>query len=145
VSDNVQHRVATYVVAESEIESRREQGDTAEVRVAFDRSNGCERLEQRVVRFDPGRSLPRATGGRQEMLYVASGTGMLWLGSDEHHLEPETGIFLGSGETYEVETADLLEIVSVTAPADERSRVLPSPASPTAEKRADENRTSASS
>jgi quercetin dioxygenase-like cupin family protein len=112
--------LATFVVAESDVESRREQGDTAEVRVAFDRSNGCEQLEQRVIRFHPGRSLPRALDRRQGILYVASGTGTLWLGRDEHPLEPETGVFLDSGEAYEVETVHLVEIVSVTAPAGQK-------------------------
>jgi quercetin dioxygenase-like cupin family protein len=143
VSGNVQRRLATYVVAENEIESWRAQGDTAEVRVAFDRSNGCERLEQRVIRFHPGRSLPRAIDGRQEILYVAAGTGTLWLRSDEHPLEPETGVFLDSGETYEVETADLVEIVSVTAPAGQKREQSPAVVrfADCKEQRADENRT----
>ena len=135
--------MATYVVAESEIESSREQGDTAEVRVAFDHSNGCERLEQRLIRFHPGRSLPRALDGRQEILYVVSGTATLRLGSDEHPLEPETGVFLGTGETYEVETAEGLMVVSVTVPAGQARSQSPTVTrfADCEEKRADENRT----
>jgi mannose-6-phosphate isomerase-like protein (cupin superfamily) len=138
-----EHGVATYVVAKSEVESWREQGDTAEVRVAFDRSNGCERLEQRVIRYHPGCSLPRALDGRQEILYVVSGTGTLRLGSGEHLLEPDTGVFLGTGETYEVETAEELEIVSVTAPAGQKREQSPAIVrfADCEEKRADENRT----
>ena len=137
------HGVATYVVAESEIESSREQGDTAEVRVAFDHSNGCERLEQRLIRFHPGCSLPRALDGRQEILYVVSGKATLRLGSDEHPLEPETGVFLGAGETYEVETAEGLEVVSVTVPAGPEREQSPTVTrfADCEEKRADENRT----
>lgn len=136
-------RMATYVVAEYDVESQREQGDTAEVRVAFDRSNGCEELEQRVIRFHPGRSLPRTLDGRQEILYVVSGTGRLWLGRDEHPLEPESGVLLDSGEAYEVETADLVEIVSVTAPAGQKRERSPAVVrfADCEEQRADENRT----
>jgi mannose-6-phosphate isomerase-like protein (cupin superfamily) len=135
--------VATYVVAQSEVESRREPEDTAEIRVTFDRSNGCERLEQRVIRFHPGRSLPRALGGRQEILYVVSGTGTLWLGTDEHPLEPETSVFLGANETWEVETAEELEVVSVTTPAGQEAEQSPAVVrfADCEEKRADENRT----
>jgi quercetin dioxygenase-like cupin family protein len=137
------HGVTTYVVAESEIESSREQGDTAEVRVAFDHSNGSERLEQRLIRFHPGCSPPRALAGRQEILYVVSGTGTLRLGSDEHPLEPETGVFLGAVGTYEVETAEGLMVVSVTAPAGREREQSPTVTrfADCEEKRADENRT----
>ena len=37
--------VKTFVVDEAEVEPVREEGDTASVRVTFDASNGCERLE----------------------------------------------------------------------------------------------------
>jgi hypothetical protein len=52
------------VVHSDDIEPRRENG-TAEVRVTFDARNGCEVLEQRLVRFIPGRSERRTLGGRQ--------------------------------------------------------------------------------
>src|SRR2546422_7378038 len=60
-----------YVVAEREVGSRPESG-TAQARLTIDRSCGCERLEQRVLRFTPGRSAERQTRERQEVLYVAS-------------------------------------------------------------------------
>src|SRR2546430_13416758 len=49
--------------------------------------SGCERLEQRVLRFAPGRSAERDVGDRQEVLYVASGRGTLELRSEEHTSE----------------------------------------------------------
>ena len=56
-----------YVVSEQDVAAERADGDTAETRVTFDASNGCERLEQRVIRFGGGRSLERSLNGRQEV------------------------------------------------------------------------------
>jgi hypothetical protein len=56
-----------YVVAERVVEARPESG-TAVARLTIDAACGCERLEQRVLRFAPGRSDERETGARQEVL-----------------------------------------------------------------------------
>ena len=48
-----------FVIAEQDVESARAPGDTAEVRTTIDASRGCEHLEQRVIRFSPGRSQAR--------------------------------------------------------------------------------------
>lgn len=80
---------------------------------------GSERLEQRVLRFGPGRSLPRGpAAARQEVLYVAAGRGRLHLDSAAHELEPDTGVFVAAGETYEVanEGPEELVVLSVSAP-----------------------------
>lgn len=93
-------------------------GDTAEVRVIFDRSSGCEVLEQRVIRFAEGRSRTRSLNGRQEILYVVSGRGTIHVGERGHELEPEAGVYLAGGETYEIENPEPepLVVVSVVAP-----------------------------
>jgi quercetin dioxygenase-like cupin family protein len=104
------------VVHPDEVESRRE--GSAEVRTTFDRSNGCDRLEQRIVRFAQGTSDERTLDGRQEILYVVSGRGRLDLNGDRHVLEPETGVFIARGETYRVEAAEELTLVSVVTAAD---------------------------
>jgi mannose-6-phosphate isomerase-like protein (cupin superfamily) len=110
-----------YVTAESVVAARRDDSDTAEVRVAIDASCGCERLEQRVIRFVPGRSAEQDPGERQEVLYVAAGAGTLELGGARHALEPGTGVFLVPGERYVVENPgpDELLVVAVTAPYDD--------------------------
>jgi peroxiredoxin Q/BCP len=92
--------------------------DTAHVRVAIDKSAGCERLEQRIMRFAPGRSKPRGDPGKQEVLYVASGTGTLHLDGVPHVLQPDMGAFVAAGESYEIENEgpDDLVLVSVLAP-----------------------------
>ena len=104
-----------FVIDEADIEPVRADGDTASVRVAFDASNGCERLEQRLIRFAPGRSRDRALAGRQEVLFVVDGRGELCLEGDRHPLEPETGVFIDQGETYSIENPgpDELVVLSV--------------------------------
>lgn len=109
-----------FVVDEADVEPVREEGDTATVRVTFDESNGCDRLEQRVIRYAPGRSRERTLRGRQEVLFVVAGEGELDLGGGRHQLGPETGVFIAPGETYAVENPGPGELlaVSVVAPED---------------------------
>ncbi len=58
--------VTTFVVDEADVEPVREEGDTASIRVIFDASNGCDRLEQRVVRYAPaGRGSGRSPEARR--------------------------------------------------------------------------------
>ena len=111
-----------YVVSETTVDERSENGDTARVRTTIDSSAGCERLVQRVIRFAPGRSRPRRVGDRQEVLFVVSGSGSLRMTGEEetHALEPLTGAYVAAGEEYEVEATgpDELVVVSVTAPSE---------------------------
>ena len=108
-----------FVVSKSEVEARLESG-TAAARLTIDSSCGCERLEQRTLTFAPGRSDERATGERQEVLFVAAGSGSLRLGEESHALEPNTGVFLVPGDRYEIENPgpEALELVAVTAPCE---------------------------
>jgi mannose-6-phosphate isomerase-like protein (cupin superfamily) len=107
-----------YAVAEQDVPSERKRSDTADVRITIDRSTGCERLEQRIMRFAPGRSKPRGAQGKQELLYVASGTGRLLLEGIPHVLEADTGAYVAAGERYEIENEgpEELVLVSVLAP-----------------------------
>ena len=109
-----------HVVHEDELEPVRDEADTATVRVSFDSSNGCERLEQRLIRFAAGRSRERALGGRQEILFVISGHGELELEGNRHALAPNMGVFIASGETYAVDNPgpEELVVLSVLAPED---------------------------
>ena len=112
--------VTTFVVDEADVEPVREDGDTASVRVLFNASNGCERLEQRVIRFAPGRSRERTLAGRQEVLFIVAGRGELDLDGERHMLEPETGVFVAPSESYAIENPGPGELlaVSVVAPED---------------------------
>jgi mannose-6-phosphate isomerase-like protein (cupin superfamily) len=110
--------LAEHVLHEEDLEPARDEGDTATVRVSFDSSNGCERLEQRLIRFAPGRSRDRTLEGRQEILFVISGHGELELDGNRHALGPNTGVFIASGETYALDNPgpEELLVVSVLAP-----------------------------
>ena len=109
-----------YVVQTDDVEALREPDDTAETRVAIDASHGCERLEQRVVRYSPGSSRERRLDGRQEVIYVVEGRATLRVGDEESELEPMTGAFVAPGEAYSIDNpgpGDVLA-VAVLAPAD---------------------------
>jgi mannose-6-phosphate isomerase-like protein (cupin superfamily) len=103
-----------YVSAEAEVEARKDDGDTATARVTIDRSSGAEHLEQRIIRFAPGRSRPRGGEAREEVLFVVSGSGTLALDDDEHPLEPETGVYVAPGRRYAVESSGPEELVLVS-------------------------------
>ena len=116
--------VDTFVVDEADVEPAREDGDTASERVTFQ----VEHLEQRVIRFAPGRSRDRTADSRHELLYVVSGSGELELDGERHALAPGTGAFVAPGETWSIGNAGpgelLLVAVSATAdlPVDEGRR-----------------------
>jgi mannose-6-phosphate isomerase-like protein (cupin superfamily) len=90
--------------------------DTAETRVTLDSSKGSDRLEQRVIRFAPGRSRPQELVELQGLLYVVSGSGSLEVGGETFELEPESGAYLRPGETFVIDNPgpDVLVTVLVT-------------------------------
>ena len=106
----------TFVVDEADVEPVREDGDTASARLTFE----AEHLQQRIVRFAPGRSRERTANGRHELLYVVSGSGELDVDGTTHALEVGTGAFVAPGETYAVENpgSEELLVVAVSAAAD---------------------------
>ena len=108
-----------YHVHADDVEAHGIAGDTAATRVTIDGSSGCERLEQRITRFAPGRSRERRDGERHEVMYVVSGHGTLDVAGEPYPLEPDTGAFIAAGETYSVENpgSDELVVVSVLSPA----------------------------
>lgn len=119
-------RVATSqgtVLSEGAVEARQSPGDTAATKITIDASSGCERLEQRVIRFAPGRSRPRSLNGRQEVLYVATGSGTVHVEGEAHALEPDTGVFVAPGEAYEIENPGPGELLVVSVVAPESSGV----------------------
>jgi mannose-6-phosphate isomerase-like protein (cupin superfamily) len=118
-----------HVTDEASAESRRDDGDTATTRVTIGPGFGCEALEQRVIRFAPGRSRQRGGGAREELLFTVSGSATLRLGGTAHALEPETGVVVPPGERYEVENEgpDELVLVSVLGLAPERDEERPEP------------------
>jgi mannose-6-phosphate isomerase-like protein (cupin superfamily) len=119
--------MAGYVIAESEVESTEQPGDTARVRVTIGSGSTSKRLEQRVERFGRGRSAARVLNRSQEVLYVASGRGHLRIGGRTYELEPDVAAYVALGEAYEVgnDSDEELVIVCVRAPQDGHARLDP--------------------
>src|SRR5919197_4391298 len=118
--------VSTYVVDEADVEPIADNGDTSTSRLTFE----TEQLEQRVVRFAPGRSRERTASGRHDLLYVVAGRGTIEIDGEPHPLEPGTAAYVAPGETYAVVNSgpDELLLVAVAARAelgvaDERRKV----------------------
>jgi mannose-6-phosphate isomerase-like protein (cupin superfamily) len=106
--------VQNFVVAEEDVEATRREGDTAREKLILGEHNGSQHLEQRVVRYASGRSLPRGDANRDELLYVVTGAGTLELDGEPHPLEPESGVYVRAGETYTIENGGPGELVVVT-------------------------------
>jgi quercetin dioxygenase-like cupin family protein len=105
--------VSTFVVDEADVEPVRDGGDTATTRMTFE----TEPLEQRVIRFAPGRSRERSPDGRHDLLYVVAGRGELELEGESHALEPGTGVFVAPGERYTVDNSGPSEMLVVAVSA----------------------------
>lgn len=93
----------------------------AEIRPTFGPRNGCERLEQSVIRLPPHRAYEHAADGeRQTVLYVAAGEGVLHVADGEHPLEPDTAAYIVPGEAAVIRNDgdDDLVLVAVHAPKD---------------------------
>ncbi len=116
-----------FVTSEEAVEPWRENGDTATVRLTIDSTSGSEKLEQRVIRFAPGRSQEHVLDGRQEVVYIVSGSGTLIIEGREHELEPDMGAYIAAGEPFEIDNPgpnDLL-LVAVSFPQENGSATPP--------------------
>ena len=91
-----------HVVAERDVEPRAHAADTAVMRVTYDRSSGSEALEQRVLRFGPGRSSDLGPDEREQALFVLEGRGTLLLDGGSHELDPDTAVLVAPGRRYQV-------------------------------------------
>ncbi len=82
---------------------------------------GSPRLEQRVVRCSPGRSLPRRDDGRDDVMYVVSGHAVLELEGERYELAPDDGVHVAAGEAFVIDNSgpEDLVVVSVLTPAGE--------------------------
>jgi mannose-6-phosphate isomerase-like protein (cupin superfamily) len=109
--------VPGYVVHQDELESRRRDGDTASRATAIDASAGSRFLELHLTRYESGRSLPRRLDRAQEIVYAVSGRGTIVVDGEEHDLEPGTGVYIASGESYEIDNPGPEELLIVSAVA----------------------------
>jgi mannose-6-phosphate isomerase-like protein (cupin superfamily) len=104
-----------FVFREDEVEATQADGDTALEKLIQGPQTGSSVLEQRVIRYAPGRSLPRGAPDRDELMYVVTGRGTLELNGEPYDLEPESGVYVRAGETYTVENEGADELLVVTS------------------------------
>ncbi|HZR94333.1 MAG TPA: cupin domain-containing protein [Gaiellaceae bacterium] len=78
----------------------------------FGRERGCAEFEQRVLRFD-GAGEPASSAADDEVLYVLAGTGTAEVGGDTVELEHGAAVYVARGTTWQVRSADGLELLSV--------------------------------
>ena len=135
-----------FTVVEEDVEGQRAKGDTALEKLVLDRSTGSELLEQRVLRFGPGRSLERGGEDCDEVLYVVAGSGTLELDGKPHELGADTGVYIRAGEHWVVENdgpEELLVVAVTVPPGGQQDGKLPVTVrfADRPELRADENRT----
>jgi mannose-6-phosphate isomerase-like protein (cupin superfamily) len=133
-----------YVTDEAAVAGDRAAGDTAHEKLTIGQPQGSSRLEQRIVRFAPGRSAPRRQEGRDDTMYVVAGRATVEVDGEPRELEPDTSVYVGAGATAVVENPgpDELVVVSVLSPPGEgRSRSLVVRLEDAPEQRADAKRT----
>ena len=104
-----------YVVHRADVEARPLPGSPVRTRPVLTESFGCTYLTETVLSISPGITPPQTSGQHEELLFVLSGHGRLLLDGGALEFEPESGIYIGSGETYQLEIAGSAdaEIVSV--------------------------------
>lgn len=108
-----------YVVYRADVEPQSSQGSPAQTRPVLTESFGCEYLTETVLSIEPGTTPPHESGDHEELLFVLQGRGRLLLNGEAQEFGPESGIYIGPGETYQLEITEPAEIVSVrvTEPA----------------------------
>jgi mannose-6-phosphate isomerase-like protein (cupin superfamily) len=114
----------TFVLDEDDVEGSRLEGDTALEKRVLGPHTGSRRLEQRVTRYGPGRSLPRLEEERDELLYAVSGSATLELEGDPHDFAAESGAYVRAGESYVIDNPgpDELLVVSTMVPVEDVRR-----------------------
>jgi mannose-6-phosphate isomerase-like protein (cupin superfamily) len=112
-----------YVVYRDDIDPRQIPGSSAQVRPVLTESFGCTYLTETVLTIAPGTIHQHSSGDHEELLFVLRGRGKLLLDGTAQPFGPESGIYIGPGETYQLEIADgeSADLVSVRVvdPADD--------------------------
>jgi len=104
-----------YVVYRDDIEPRQVPQDPTQARPVLTESFGCTYLTETVLTIAPGTTHPYTCGEHEELLFVLHGHGNLLLDGITQPFGPESGIYIGPGETYQLEITDGkgAEVVSV--------------------------------
>lgn len=102
-----------YVVYRADVEPEVLPGSTAQIRPVLTESFGCTYLTETVLSLQPGTTAPLESGKHEELLFVLHGRGRLLHAGTAQEFQPQSGIYVGPGETYQLEAAEPAEIVSV--------------------------------
>lgn len=109
-----------YVVAAADVAESAEEAGTAATKLTIGDEVGSDVLEQRLIRFAPGRSAPPDGDGSQRdvALFALNGSGTIAVDGEPHPLAPETAVYVAAGESYEIDNdgPDDIEVVSVSVP-----------------------------
>ncbi|MCF3142249.1 cupin domain-containing protein [Streptomyces platensis] len=110
-----------YVVYRADVEEQMMQGSPMRAQPVLTESFGCTYLTETVLSVRPGITPPQTSGDHEELLFVLSGRGRLLHDGAAQDFGPESGIYIGHGETYQLEITDPAEAeivrVRVTEPA----------------------------
>jgi mannose-6-phosphate isomerase-like protein (cupin superfamily) len=87
-------------------------GDGAETHSLFGSARDCSEFEQRILRFSGG-SGERRDDGRDEVLYVLSGSGAATIGGRRADLATGTAAYVARATPWQIDEADELELLSV--------------------------------
>lgn len=115
------------VIDSSEVQPRVNPQTGLTVRPTLGPQTGFAALEQAVLELEPGRSRQIEVGDAEETLFVLAGRGTMIVAGEEQALEPEVGLYLPPGTSFELDNPgpQSLRIVAVRVPR-------PEPAEPTA-------------
>jgi mannose-6-phosphate isomerase-like protein (cupin superfamily) len=101
-----------YCMHSNDAAPERSGDDAVEARPLFGVASGCEGFEQRLLRFEQGSDY-RSDEGRDEVLYVLSGSGSATIARERQTLSPGTAAFIARGTDWRVDHADDLVVLSV--------------------------------
>ncbi|TXC99905.1 cupin domain-containing protein [Streptomyces sp. ISID311] len=110
-----------YVVYRADVDPHVSPGSPVRTRPVLTERFGCTYLTESVLSVEPGTTPPYASGDHEELLFVLNGHGRLLHNGTAQEFGPESGVYIGPGETYQLEITDSVEAeivrVRVIAPA----------------------------
>lgn len=111
---------APAVVHAHQRESTPLDGASGQVSVRVDHATlGAPRLVQRVIELDPNGPWLQRHEHSEDVIYVASGSGIARSGQETMQLRPGTGCLFRAGSEYSITASEPLQLISVLAPPPE--------------------------
>ena len=105
------------VVMQSDVPPFIEAGDTIELRTLIPGTFFAEPLVHRTMQVRAGTSLPRSDDRHDELLYVIAGSGEIVVSGERIDIEPTCAVQIQAGESWQVETAAEVTLLSFLVPA----------------------------